>query len=181
MFFGVPTMYVRLLEQAARRRAAGASAVGFGFGRTLGDLYGAFQTRFGAQILERYGATEFGFALTNRYGGPRVAGTSACRSQRCGSHRRARMRRRCRAGEVGELLVAGPSLFKGYWKIPEATAAAFATDQEGRAGIAAAISRMYDEENGVYRIVGRLKELIITGGFNVYPREIEIEIERSRR
>ena len=124
MFFGVPTMYVRLLEQVADAPPPALRLWVSGSAALSADLYGAFQARFGAQILERYGATEFGFALTNRFGGPRVAGSVGVPFPA--------MRVRIVApgaavlvapGEVGELLVAGPSLFKGYWKNPEATAA----------------------------------------------------------
>jgi malonyl-CoA/methylmalonyl-CoA synthetase len=179
MFFGVPTMYLRLFDRltddtppALRLWVSGSAAL-------PADVFEAFQTRFGVQILERYGATEFGFALTNRYGGPRVAGSVGVPFPS--------MRVRIVApgaaapvapGEVGELLVAGPSLFKGYWKNPEATAAAFVTDEEGTRWYRSGDLGMYDDAQHVYRIVGRLKELIITGGFNVYPREIEIEIDQ---
>ncbi len=81
-------------------------------------------------------------------------------------------------GEVGELLVAGPGVFAGYWQLPEATAAAFAIEPDGTRWYRSGDLAKYDAENAVYRIVGRLKELIISGGFNVYPREIEDEIER---
>jgi len=179
MFFGVPTMYVRLLEQVADAPPPALRLWVSGSAALSADVYGAFQARFGAQILERYGATEFGFALTNRFGGPRVAGSVGVPFPA--------MRVRIVApgaavlvapGEVGELLVAGPSLFKGYWKNPEATAAAFLTDEEGTRWYRSGDLAMYDEAQRVYRIVGRLKELIITGGFNVYPREIEIEIDQ---
>ncbi len=181
MFFGVPTMYVRLLEQlgtdappALRLWVSGSAAL-------AADVFEAFRTRFGADILERYGASEFGFALTNRYGGPRVAGSVGVPFPA--------MRVRIvvpgasdpvAPGEVGELLVEGASVFKGYWRDQDATAAAFLTDEEGMRWYRSGDLATYDRERRVYRIVGRLKELIISGGFNIYPREIEIEIDRFR-
>jgi malonyl-CoA/methylmalonyl-CoA synthetase len=179
MFFGVPTMYVRLLEQLGdgappvlRLWVSGSAAL-------AADVFEAFHERFRAEILERYGATEFGFALTNRYGGPRIAGSVGVPFPA--------MRVRIVApgaaepvkpGEVGELLVGGASVCKGYWRNDDATAAAFLTDAEGSRWYRSGDLATYDEQLRVYRIVGRLKELIITGGFNVYPREIEIEIDQ---
>jgi malonyl-CoA/methylmalonyl-CoA synthetase len=142
------------------------------------ELHAAFERRFGSSILERYGATEFGFALTNRYGGPRVPGsvgvpTPGTLVRIAGPDGAA-----APDGEVGEVLVSGPSVFAGYWQMPEASASAFALDADGTRWYRSGDLGRYDPERDVYSIVGRLKELIITGGFNVYPREIEDEIER---
>jgi malonyl-CoA/methylmalonyl-CoA synthetase len=81
-------------------------------------------------------------------------------------------------GEVGELLVSGPSVFAGYWGRPDATAAAFVRDDEGRPWYKSGDLASYDAQTRTYRIVGRLKELIISAGFNVYPSEVEAEIDR---
>jgi len=178
LFFGVPTMYVRLLEAldgpppTLRLCVSGSAAL-------ASDVFDAFAQRFGMQILERYGATEFGYALGNRYDGPRVAGSvgvsmpgmsvlvaDAATGAALG------------AGEVGELLVQGPSVCRGYWNNPRATADAFVTDAEGTRWFKSGDLAVYDAEHDVYRIVGRLKELIITGGFNVYPLEVENELNR---
>jgi malonyl-CoA/methylmalonyl-CoA synthetase len=172
MFFGVPTMYVRLLETldgpppALRLWVSGSAAL-------APDIFAAFEARFGTQILERYGATEFGFALGNRFGGPRVPGSVGVPMPG--------MRVRVDAaapGEVGELLVNGPSVARGYWNDPQATAAAFVTGADGTRWYKSGDLALYDAECDVYRIVGRLKELIITGGFNVYPLEVENELNR---
>jgi malonyl-CoA/methylmalonyl-CoA synthetase len=179
MFFGVPTMYVRLLEQLG----AGAPPVlrlwVSGSAPLAEDVFEAFRVRFGAEILERYGATEFGFALTNRYGGPRIAGSvgvpfPAMRVRIVAPGASEPVRQ----GEVGELLVGGASVCTGYWRNEDATAAAFLTDAHGSRWYRSGDLATYDEKLQVYRIVGRLKELIITGGYNVYPREIEIEIDQ---
>lgn len=179
MFFGVPTMYVRLLEAIGETPAPRLRLCVSGSAALSAEIHRAFAARFGVEILERYGATEFGFALTNRYAGPRVAGSvgvpfvgTAVRIAAVDGVDP------LPPGEVGELLVSGPSVFAGYWNLPEATAAAFVSDAEGTRWYRSGDLAAYDAEHDVYRIVGRLKELIITGGFNVYPREIENEIDR---
>ncbi|HYZ17025.1 MAG TPA: AMP-binding protein [Candidatus Acidoferrum sp.] len=179
MFFGVPTMYVRLLEAIGEEPAPQLRLCVSGSAALSAEIHRTFAARFGVEILERYGATEFGFALTNRYAGPRVPGSvgvpfvgTAVRIAPVDGVEP------LPAGEVGELLVNGPTVFAGYWNLPEATAAAFVSDAEGRRWYRSGDLATYDPEHDVYRIVGRLKELIITGGFNVYPREIENEIDR---
>jgi malonyl-CoA/methylmalonyl-CoA synthetase len=179
MFFGVPTMYVRLLEAlgdgdppALRLCVSGSAALS-------ADVHDAFRSRFGMDILERYGATEFGFALGNRYGGPRVPGSvgvpfPGVRVAIVDGATRAPIA----PGDVGELLVNGPNVFAGYWELPEATASAFVIDADGTAWYASGDLATYDAATRTYRIVGRSKELIISGGFNIYPREIENEIDR---
>ena len=178
MFFGVPTMYVRLLEHAKAGDVPRLRLFVSGSAALSADLHAQFQERFGVEILERYGATEFGFPLSNRYCGPRIAGSvgnttpgsSAMIVRPDGTDP-------VPAGEVGELLISGPSVFKGYWKNEEATASAFVEIDGVRWYRSGDLSR-YDPERDVFEIVGRLKELIITGGYNVYPREVEEEIER---
>jgi malonyl-CoA/methylmalonyl-CoA synthetase len=178
MFFGVPTMYVRLLERAGDAPLPRLRLFVSGSAALSADLHVAFAERFGAQILERYGATEFGFPLSNRYGGARVPGSVGVPTP--GAAVRISRPEDARAvpeGEVGELLVSGPGVFAGYWNQPDATEAAF-SDDGGTRWYRSGDLATYDAANDVYRIVGRLKELIISGGFNVYPREIEDEIER---
>jgi acyl-CoA synthetase (AMP-forming)/AMP-acid ligase II len=179
MFFGVPTMYVRMLEAAGDAPVPPLRLYVSGSAALSPDVHAAFAVRFGAQILERYGATEFGFALTNRYAGPRVPGavgvpTPGTRVTVVAPGGLDRVS----PDEVGELLVAGPTVCAGYWEAPEATAAAFAADSDGTRWYRTGDLARYDSEHDVYRIVGRIKELIISGGFNIYPREIEAEIER---
>ncbi len=179
MFFGVPTMYVRLLEHAKPGEVPKLRLFVSGSAALSADLHAQFKERFGVEILERYGATEFGFPLSNRYAGPRVGGSvgnttpgmSAYIADPNGVDP-------VKPGEVGELMISGPSVFKGYWENPEATAAAFAIDASGVRWYRSGDLAIYDAAEDVFQIVGRLKELIITGGFNVYPREIEEEIEQ---
>jgi len=179
MFFGVPTMYVRLLElpepidfPRLRLCVSGSAALS-------SDVFERFAARFGITILERYGATEFGFALGNRYGGPRIAGSvgipfAGVRVRIASADDGAADE----AAGVGELLVSGPNVFAGYWRDAEATAAAFVVDGDGTRWYRTGDLASYDARQQVYRIVGRLKDLIVTGGFNVYPLEVEGEIER---
>jgi malonyl-CoA/methylmalonyl-CoA synthetase len=179
MFFGVPTMYVRLLEALGDGAPPSLRLCVSGSAALAADVHAAFRARFGIEILERYGATEFGFALTNRYGGPRVAGSVGVPFPGTRVRIADRTTRADVApGEVGELLVSGPNVFAGYWEMPEATEGAFVRDDAGTRWYASGDLALYDESERVYRIVGRSKELIISGGFNIYPREIEIEIDR---
>jgi malonyl-CoA/methylmalonyl-CoA synthetase len=137
-----------------------------------------FEELFGASILERYGATEFGFALGNRYAGPRVPGSVGIPFPGVRVRIAAVDGTEALAdGDIGELLVAGPNVFAGYWERPDATEAAFAVDREGTRWYRSGDLAQHDVELDVYRIVGRIKELIITGGFNVYPREVELTVE----
>ena len=179
MFFGVPTMYVRLLElpdpvdfPTLRVCVSGSAALST-------EVFERFAARYGITILERYGATEFGFALTNRFGGPRVAGSVGVPFPgvrvRVAS---ATDGEAVEPGGVGELLVSGPNVFSGYWRNPGATAAAFVVDGDATRWYRSGDLATYDAQQQVYRIVGRLKELIISGGFNVYPLEVESEIDR---
>ena len=177
MFFGVPTMYVRLLEELGSGAPPDLRLCVSGSAALSDAVHCEFVERFGIEILERYGATEFGFALGNRYAGPRIPGSvgvpfPGVRVRTClpGTLEPVPL------GEPGELLVSGPNVFDGYWDDPAGTSAAFANDADGtrwyRSGDLAT------DDGDVYRIVGRLKELIISGGFNIYPREIENEIDR---
>jgi malonyl-CoA/methylmalonyl-CoA synthetase len=178
MFFGVPTMYVRLLELPDPVRLPTLRLAVSGSAALSAEIFERFRERFGVTILERYGATEFGFALGNRYGGPRIAGSVGIpfpgvrvrvvdESSRAVPH-----------GAVGELVVHGPNVFAGYWRNPDATRAAFVVDADGTRWYRSGDLADYDPGSQTYRIVGRLKDLIVSGGFNVYPLEVETEIER---
>lgn len=178
MFFGVPTMYVRILEQAGDVRFDGVRLFVSGSAALPATVHEEFARRFGVSILERYGATEFGFALSNRYDGPRYAGTVGFPLPRVA----------VRLGDpvtgvpleaeaTGEILVRGPNVFAGYWRNEPATAAAFAVDPDGKPWYKSGDLATFDPERG-YAINGRLKELVISGGFNVYPIEVETELLR---
>jgi malonyl-CoA/methylmalonyl-CoA synthetase len=116
-----------------------------------------FRERFGHTILERYGMTETFMNSSNPYVGERRAGTVGFPLP--GVSVRI---------EDGELLVKGPNIFAGYWRRPDATAAAFTPDGFFRTGDLATV-----DADGYYTLLGRKSDLIISGGFNIYPREIE--------
>jgi malonyl-CoA/methylmalonyl-CoA synthetase len=170
LFFGVPTIYVRLLEiPPERARAIGARMRLFvsGSAPLPSSVFETFRERFGHTILERYGMSETLMNVSNPYAGERRAGSVglplpgvAVRIVRADGAD-------VDAGDVGELLVRGPNVFSGYWQQPEATAAAF-VDGWFRTGDLAERSG-----DGYLTLRGRRTDLIISGGFNIYPREIE--------
>jgi malonyl-CoA/methylmalonyl-CoA synthetase len=160
LFFGVPTMYVRLLEtlpDAAREIGARVRLFVSGSAPLPAHVLERFRDLFGHTILERYGMTETFMNISNPYAGERRAGTVGFPLP--GVSVRI---------EDGELLVRGPNVFAGYWRRPDATAAAFTSDGFFRTGDLATVS-----PDGYYTLLGRRSELIISGGFNIYPREIE--------
>jgi len=178
MFFGVPTMYVRILEQAGDVRFDRVRLFVSGSAALPATVHDAFAQRFGIAILERYGSTEFGFALSNRYEGPRYAGTVGFPlpgvEVRLADPNTGAL---VDAGATGEILVHGPNVFAGYWRNEAATEAAFARDERGRLWYKSGDLATFDPARG-YAINGRLKELVISGGFNVYPIEVETELLR---
>jgi malonyl-CoA/methylmalonyl-CoA synthetase len=175
MFFGVPTMYTRLLREAEAReeRPAPIRLYVSGSAPLSPQAFDEFEDLFGERILERYGMTETIMNLTNPYEGERRPGTVG----RPFPGQEARVvgvetREPLDDGEIGEIEVRGPNVFPGYWNRPDATEESFdgegwfATGDLGSVG-----------EDGYFTISGRAKELIITGGYNVYPREVEEVIE----
>ncbi|MDB5073319.1 MAG: AMP-dependent synthetase and ligase [Candidatus Eremiobacteraeota bacterium] len=179
MFFGVPTMYVRILEQAPpgvrfdrmRLFVSGSAAL-------PATVHEEFARRFGVSILERYGSTEFGFALSNRYDGARHAGTVGFPLPRVAVKLADPASGVDVApGAAGEILVCGPNVCKGYWRNEAASESAFVHDADGRRWYKSGDLATFDPERG-YVINGRLKELVISGGFNVYPIEVEDELLR---
>jgi malonyl-CoA/methylmalonyl-CoA synthetase len=176
LFFGVPTMYVRFIEKIPPQKFPHVRLFVSGSAALPADVHRAFEEKFGASILERYGSTEFGFPLGNRYEGPRVLGSVGVPMPGVEVTIVApKTTDRVAPGEVGELLVSGPNVSHGYWNRPEAMAEAF-VDFDGRRWFRSGDSVRFDPEQGVYVIMGRLKELIISGGFNVYPLEVEAEM-----
>ena len=170
VLFGVPTMYVRLLEVPL----AAASEVGrhlrlcvSGSAPLVPQVLEEFESRFGHRILERYGMTETLMTLSNPYEGERRAGAVGLPLPGVEVRLEDNAGRAVDDGQVGELLVSAPTLCAGYWRRPEATADAF---REGwfRTGDLAERS-----PDGYYTLRGRRSDLIISGGFNIYPREIE--------
>lgn len=160
LFFGVPAMYVRLLETApgvAREIGRGMRLFVSGSAPLPAQVLEDFRALFGHTILERYGMTETLMNMSNPYAGERRAGTVGFPLPGVSA----------RIDDSGELWIKGPNVCAGYWKRPDATRAAFA-DGWFKTGDLAERS-----EDGYFTLRGRRSDLIISGGFNIYPREIE--------
>ena len=173
LFFGVPTIYVRLLDAAvvsdADARTIGVNARLFvsGSAPLPAHVHEAFRLRFGHTILERYGMSEALMITTNPYDGERRAGTVGRPFHGVSVRLLDDDGREVADGDVGEVHVRSPALFREYWRRPDATDAAF-RDSWFRTGDLAVRSA-----DGYYTLRGRRGDLIISGGFNIYPREIE--------
>jgi malonyl-CoA/methylmalonyl-CoA synthetase len=175
MFFGVPTMYTRLLREAGARdeRPRPIRLYVSGSAPLSPQAFDEFEGLFGERILERYGMTETIMNLTNPYDGERRPGTVG----RPFPGQEARVvdvqtREPLADGETGEIEVRGPNVFPGYWNRSDATEESF----DGKGWFATG-DLGFVGEDGYFTISGRAKELIISGGFNVYPREVEEVIE----
>jgi malonyl-CoA/methylmalonyl-CoA synthetase len=175
MFFGVPTMYTRLLREAEARdeRPDPIRLYVSGSAPLSPQAFDEFEGLFGERILERYGMTVTIMNLSNPYEGERRPGTVG----RPFPGQEARVvgvetREPLADGEIGEIEVRGPNVFPGYWNRPDATEESF--DKEGWFATG---DLGYVGEDGYFTISGRAKELIISGGYNVYPREVEVAIE----
>jgi malonyl-CoA/methylmalonyl-CoA synthetase len=188
LFFGVPTVYVRLMDtdviSAADARAIESHMRLFvsGSAPLSSQLFNQFRDRFGHAILERYGMSEALMIISNPYDGERRAGTvgkplpgvqvrivsedgEALKAPELDDY----MSRTFSQGSgIGELQIKSPALFISYWRNEKATNAAFTRDGWFRTGDLGEVS--FD---GYYTLSGRNHDLIISGGFNVYPREIE--------
>ena len=170
LFFGVPTIYVRLLEiPQDQARIIGERMRLFvsGSAPLPSSVFDTFRQRFGHIILERYGMSETLMNLSNPYCGERRAGSVGFPLPALETRVVHADGGEAAPGEVGELLVRGPNVFSGYWRQPDVTASAF-TDGWFRTGDLAERS-----EDGYFTLRGRRTDLIISGGFNIYPREIE--------
>jgi malonyl-CoA/methylmalonyl-CoA synthetase len=176
VFMGVPTFYTRLLQHPGLTSEATAGIRLFvsGSAPLLADTHRAWEERTGHVILERYGMTETGMNTSNPYERERVAGTVGfpladvelrITDPETGVE--------LAEGEVGAIEVRGPNVFSGYWRMPEKTQAEIRPDGFFITGDLGKI-----DERGYVHIVGRGKDLIITGGFNVYPKEVETEIDQ---
>ena len=173
MFMGVPTLYVRLLAEPAFTREACRNMRLFiaGSAPLLVETFNAFRERSGHTILERYGMSETTMLSSNPYhakDGERRGGTVGFPLPGVGLRIRGDKGQPLPAGEIGGIEVSGPNVFKGYWRMPEKTADEFTTDLWFKTGDVGKI-----DEHGVVTIVGRSKDLIISGGYNVYPAEVE--------
>lgn len=175
---GVPTFYTRLLgdprftKDLARHMRLFIS----GSAPLLAETHAPFEDRTGHRILERYGMTETNMNTSNPYDGDRRAGTVGfplpgvevkITDAASGGT--------LPAGDVGQIEVRGPNVFKGYWQMPEKTAAELRADGFFITGD---LGKM--DEDGYVHIVGRNKDLIISGGYNIYPKEIELVLDEQQ-
>lgn len=174
---GVPTFYTRLLDDArfTKERAAHMRLFISGSAPLLAETHDRFHERTGQHILERYGMTEAGMITSNPYDAPRKAGTvgfplPGVSVRICDADTGEEIPQ----GEIGSLETKGPNLFKGYWNMPEKTAEEHRSDGYFITGDLARF-----DEDGYIQIVGRSKDLIISGGYNVYPKEVELLLDEQ--
>jgi malonyl-CoA/methylmalonyl-CoA synthetase len=162
LMMGVPTFYTRLLasKDFTAETARGMRLFISGSAPLLAETHEDFRTRTGHAILERYGMTETGMITSNPYDGERIAGTVGFALPSVSV--------RIEGSQPGVIEVKGPNVFKGYWRMPEKTREDFTGDGYFVTGDVGTI-----DPQGRVSIVGRAKDLIISGGFNVYPKEVE--------
>ena len=172
---GVPTFYTRLLDDPRFDRALSQHMRLFisGSAPLLAETHKLFEQRSGHRILERYGMTETNMSTSNPYEGERRAGTVGfplpgielkITDSTTG--------KTLAQGNIGEIEVRGPNVFKGYWNMPEKTAEELRSDGFFITGDLGMV-----DADGYVHIVGRNKDLIISGGFNIYPKEIETVLD----
>jgi malonyl-CoA/methylmalonyl-CoA synthetase len=176
VFMGVPTHYTRLLQEVGLNRAATARMRLFvsGSAPLLAETHQEFSQRTGHQIVERYGMTETLMNTSNPYEGARVPGSVgpllpgvAVRviNAETGAAETT-------PDSIGTLEIKGPNVFAGYWQDEEKTRTEFTADGWFKSGDLGRI-----DHNGYVYIVGRVKDLVISGGYNVYPKEVESELD----
>jgi malonyl-CoA/methylmalonyl-CoA synthetase len=171
LFFGVPTMYHRLAASDRVGELARLRLCVAGSAPLAAELHERLQTAAGVRVLERYGMTETVMLVSNPYDGERRPGAVGIPLP--GVELRLAEAKEVAGGAAGEVQVRGPNVFAGYWRRPDATAEAFTPDGWFRTGDLGEL-----DPDGYVRLVGRAKELIISGGFNVYPREVEDVLAR---
>lgn len=174
---GVPTFYTRLLddERFTKDRVSHMRLFVSGSAPLLADTHIQFEARTGHRILERYGMTETNMNTSNPYHGERRAGTvgfplpgvelKVCHPE---------SGEELPTGEIGVIEVRGPNVFKGYWQMPEKT-----KEELRDNGFFITGDLGHVDEDGYVSIVGRNKDLIISGGYNIYPKEIELILDEQ--
>ncbi len=166
VLMGVPTFYTRLLAEPGFNKGACNTMRLFvsGSAPLLLDTFNEFRERTGHTILERYGMSEAGMICSNPYKGERRGGSVGLPLPGVSL--------RIAGGDTGVIEIKGANVFSGYWRMPEKTKQEFTDDGYFKTGDIGAVDR-----DGYVAIVGRAKDLIISGGFNVYPKEIELLID----
>jgi malonyl-CoA/methylmalonyl-CoA synthetase len=178
VMMGVPTFYTRLLAEPSFTRECTRHIRLFvsGSAPLLPETFAAFRERTGQTILERYGMTETGMITSNPLDGVRVPGTVGRPLPGIALRIVDDAGAACAPGIVGAVEVRGPNVFAGYWNLPDKTREEFTADGWFRTGDVG--EQVADGEAKDYvRLVGRAKDMIITGGLNVYPKEIEERID----
>ena len=173
VFMGVPTLYVRLLGEPGLNADAVRTMRLFisGSAPMLMETHQQWQARTGHTILERYGMSETVMLTSNPCDpadGPRIAGTVGPPLPGVSLRVADDAGTQVAQGEIGGIQVKGPNVFAGYWKMPEKTAEEFTADGFFKTGDVGRV-----DDRGYVTIVGRSKDLIISGGYNVYPAEVE--------
>ena len=170
VFMGVPTLYVRLLNEPGLDKNAVRNMRLFvaGSAPLLIETFNEWQTRTGHTILERYGMSETAMLTSNPYVGERRGGTVGFALPGVKLRVQDDDGKALSVDEIGGIQVKGPNVFKGYWRMPEKTKEEFTADGFFKTGDVGKI-----DSQGYITIVGRSKDLIISGGYNVYPAEIE--------
>jgi malonyl-CoA/methylmalonyl-CoA synthetase len=174
VMMGVPTFYTRLLQDPRLNRDSSRAIRLFisGSAPLLEETHREWQARTGQAILERYGMTETNMNTSNPHDGVRLPGSVGLPLPGVELRIAGKDGNPLPRGEIGMIEVRGPNVFAGYWRMPEKTAAGFREDGFFITGDLGTIN-----EDGYVHIVGRDKDLIITGGLNVYPKEIESRID----
>lgn len=177
VMMGVPTFYTRLLAESGFDKNVCRNMRLFisGSAPLLEQTFHEFQERTGHTILERYGMTETGMNCSNPLDGERIAGTVGFPLPGVEVRVVDDEDQPVPTGEPGNLQVRGDNVFAGYWCMPEKTAEEFTEDGFFRTGDIASI-----DKRGYVSIVGRAKDMVISGGYNVYPKEVELEIDALR-
>jgi malonyl-CoA/methylmalonyl-CoA synthetase len=174
VFMGVPTYYVRLLAEPAFDAALckGVRLFVSGSAPLLQETFNDFKQRTGRTILERYGMTETGMNTSNPYSGERRGGTVGFPLPGVQVRVADTSDQPLPTNEIGHIQVRGPNVMPGYWRLPERMKEDFSADGFFRTGD---LGRFDDD--GYLSIVGRSKDLVISGGYNVYPKEIEMLLD----
>lgn len=174
IFMGIPTYYTRLLNnpdfntkhcQSIRLFTSGSAPL-------LSSIFDAFKLRTGHDLVERYGMTETGINTSNPIDGEKKAGTVGMELPGVSLRIANDLDMELKTGEIGSIQVKGDNLFKGYLNLPDKTKQAFTQDGYFRTGDMGS-----KDEQGYLTIVGRVSDLIISGGLNVYPKEIELVLD----
>jgi malonyl-CoA/methylmalonyl-CoA synthetase len=168
VYMGVPTHYTRLLQEPGLDRAAAAGMRLFisGSAPLLAETHRDFTERTGHRIIERYGMTETLMNSSNPFDGARVPGSVGPALPGVS------IRVSTAAGGIGSFEIKGPNVFAGYWGDADKTRAEFTADGWFKTGDVGRI-----EDDGYLYIMGRARDLVISGGCNVYPKEVEMELD----